>query len=89
LTDLRAFEELSSFGMNAAGRYESQIGNDDIAMTCINLVTYFNSTDFYEMVEQMYDTTGYNSRNAIIKKMNNHTNDDEDFMDMYRMIGRV
>jgi hypothetical protein len=89
LTDLRAFDELSSFGMNAAGRYESQIGNDDIAMTCINLVPFFNSTDFYEMVEQMYDTTEYNRRNAILKKMNNHTTDDDEFMDMYRMIGRV
>jgi hypothetical protein len=89
LSDLRAFDELSSFGMNAAGRYESQIGNDDIAMTCINLVPFFNSTDFYEMVEQMYDTTEYNRRNAILKKMNNHTTDDDEFMDMYRMIGRV
>ncbi|NBO21961.1 hypothetical protein EBU94_01275 [bacterium] len=89
LTDLRAFDELSSFGMNATGRYESQIGNDDIAMTCINLVPFFNSTDFYEMVEQMYDTTEYNRRNAILKKMNNHTTDDDEFMDMYRMIGRV
>ena len=50
ITEEKTFEELSSFGVNNAGRYESQLGNDDAAMTCINLVTYFDSIDFYGMV---------------------------------------
>jgi hypothetical protein len=56
---------LASFGINSAGSYSSQIGNDDVAMSCVNLVSYFDTTDFYDMVEDMYDSTNDIIKNEI------------------------
>ena len=65
LTEERTVIELASFGINSAGSYSSQIGNDDVAMSCVNLVSYFDTTDFYDMVEDMYDSTNESVKNAI------------------------
>jgi hypothetical protein len=55
ITEERTVVELASFGINSAGSYSSQIGNDDVAMSCVNIVSLFDTTDFYDMVEDMYD----------------------------------
>jgi len=55
LTENRTFIELSSFGINSVGRYESQLANDDVAMSVVNLVSLFDTTDYYDMVEDIYD----------------------------------
>ena len=65
LTEERTVVELASFGINAAGSYSSQIGNDDVAMTCVNLVSFFDSADFYDMVEDMYDNIDERVKNTI------------------------
>ena len=86
LTEKRTFEELSSFGINNAGRYESQIGNDDVAMSCVNLVTYFDSIDFYETVEDMYDTLKQVYKSAIEKRINTGDRTGEDDMELFKVI---
>lgn len=86
LNEKRTFEELSAFGINNAGRYESQLGHDDVAMSCVNLVTYFDSTDFYETVEDMYDVTPDIYRNAIDKRMDAGDKSSDDMMEVFRMI---
>lgn len=86
LTEKRTFEELSSFGLNNAGRYESQIGNDDVAMSCVNLVPYFDSVDFYEIVEDMYDTTDYDFKKAVEDRMSANDRSGDDMMDVFRVI---
>ena len=65
ITEERTVIELASFGINSAGSYSSQIGNDDVAMSCVNLVSYFDTTDFYDMVEDMYDSTDEAVKNEI------------------------
>jgi hypothetical protein len=47
--------ELFSFGMNGRGTYSSQSGHDDVAMTLVNLAALFDSTDFNDLVEDLYD----------------------------------
>jgi len=55
ITEERTVVELASFGINSTGSYSSQIGNDDVAMSCVNMVSLFDTTDFYDMVEDTYD----------------------------------
>lgn len=64
------FEELSAFGQNNRGTYSSQIGHDDIAMTCVNLNTFFSSEQYYEMVENIFDTLDDKYKKAIEDKLN-------------------
>jgi hypothetical protein len=82
----KTFEELSSFGVNNAGRYESQLGNDDAAMTCINLVTYFDSADFYDMVEDMYDGTDDSFKKTVETRMSMGDKSGEDMTDIFKVI---
>lgn len=85
LTEVKTFEELSAFGINNAGRYESQMGNDDVAMTCVNLITYFDSIDFYETVEDMYDTVDLSIKKEVETRMASDGGA-EDVMDVFRVI---
>jgi hypothetical protein len=80
------FEELSSFGMNSLGRYEAQAGNDDVAMTCVNLVAGLEANDFFEMVEDMHDSTPIEIRKAMEVRMNAGDGRTDDMMDTYRII---
>lgn len=86
VTEETTFTELSSFGINNQGRYESQLGNDDAAMTTINLVTYFESTDFYEMVEDMYDLVEDSIKQAIELRMSMGDQASDDMLDVYKII---
>jgi len=86
LTDVKTFEELSAFGINSVGRYESQIGHDDVAMSCVNLVTYFDSMDFYETVEDLYDNTPNVYKKAIDKRMDSNDRAGDDMVDIFKMI---
>lgn len=81
------FLELSSFGINSQGRYEAQLGNDDTAMSCVNLVTYFDSNDFYEMVEEIYDSIDDDIKKAVEQRMSVGDKSADDMMDVFRIIG--
>jgi len=65
LTEESTIVELSAFGINSSGSYSSQMGHDDIAMSCVNMVSYFDTIDFYDMVEDMYDNTDEHVKKAI------------------------
>ena len=80
------FEELSSFGMNSLGRYEAHAGNDDVAMTCVNLVAGLEANDFFEMVEDMHDSTPLEIKRAMEIRMNAGDGRTDDMMDTYRII---
>jgi len=61
------------------------MGHDDVAMTCVNLVTYFDSIDFYEMVEDIYDNIDDTTRRAVELRMASEGGG-EDVMDVFRVI---
>lgn len=71
------FNELGSFGLNKKGRYEAQTGNDDIAMTLINLVAFFSNELFNEIVEEIFDTYPDTVKKLIETKMNDAPQDNE------------
>lgn len=86
LNETRTFEELSSFGINSVGRYESQLGHDDVAMTCVNLVALFESEDLYEMVEEIYDTTSEIYKSAVENRMALGDKVEDEFLSAFKMI---
>jgi len=58
--------ELFSFGLNGRGTYSSQSGHDDVAMTIVNLSGMFESSDFYELVGELYDDLGESTYRDLI-----------------------
>lgn len=71
------FDELSAFGIDKKGSYSSQNGHDDIAMTLVNLTVFFDSPQFYEMVENAYDTLDDKYKRAIEEKLKNMGGDED------------
>jgi len=83
----QTFAELSAFGINAKGSYSSQSGHDDIAMTLVNLTVFFDSPQYYELVENIYDDLYPKYKNAIEEKLNSGGDDsDFDFTDLGDMM---
>ena len=64
-------EECSAFGIDEKGNYSSQIGFDDVVMTLVNLVPFFNSDDFSYMVEELFDNINQSKKDAIFNIMEN------------------
>ena len=82
-TEKMTFNELMAFGVNKRGTYSSQIGHDDIAMTMVNVSTFFKSEQFYELVGNVYDNLDEKYKTAIMNRMNlGDSNSDDDKMDM-------
>ena len=86
ITEKRSFEELSAFGVNNQGRYESQIAHDDVALSIVNIVAFFDSTDFFEMVENVYDAIPDYYKKSIEKRMSMGDRSEDDFLDAYKIL---
>jgi len=70
--------ELFSFGLNGRGTYSSQSGHDDVAMTIVNLSGMFESSDFYDLVGELYDDLGESTyRDLIDLKLEESNGDSE------------
>ena len=76
VTDVDTISELSQFGLTDKGSYQGQGSHDDLAMTCVNLVTYFDSNDFIENVEDTIDYFDNKITSAIYKKIGDDDADD-------------
>lgn len=71
-------EELQSFGIDDTGKFSGRGNHDDIAMTCVNLVNYFDSIDFFQHVEDIVDDIDESVHKAIYKKFENYQSEDDD-----------
>jgi hypothetical protein len=69
--------ELFSFGLNSRGTYSSQTGHDDVAMSVVNLSGLFESSDFYDLVGELYDELGESYRDLIDSKLSDGSSGDE------------
>lgn len=65
------FLELSSFGKSRGGTYRSQNGNDDLAITCINLAPFFDSPQFHEIGNEVYENTTDEYKEELYKEILN------------------
>jgi len=78
ITEKYTFVELSAFGLNNRGGYSSQVGHDDCAMTCVNLCTYFTSSQYIAQLEDIYDKLPKQYKDAIAAKLSKLNDDDEE-----------
>lgn len=53
--EFKTVHELGSFGKSSNGTYRSQNGNDDLAMTCVSTAAFFESPNFWELVNEELD----------------------------------
>lgn len=53
--DPRTIEEAKAFSRNPNGSYSAQSGNDDCIMTCVSASSFFETLDFMEIVEDLFD----------------------------------
>jgi hypothetical protein len=60
-----------SFGKSKSGVYRSQNGNDDLAMTSVNLSPFFNSTQFLDLSLDTYENTSQEYRKELEEKIFN------------------
>ena len=65
LTEAETSNEINAFGINKNGKFEAQTGHDDIAMTLVNLVPYFDNETFTAQVEEMWETLSDSQKKAI------------------------
>lgn len=68
-TEITTIMELSNFGETSKGIYQSQIGNDDIAMTLVNANAVFEYQDFSYLVMDVFDTISEKYKTVINKKL--------------------
>jgi hypothetical protein len=73
ITEKNSVQEALNFGIDKKGNYKSQLGNDDIIMTCVNITTFFKSLDYYEIIEDIIDTIDSDKRDAMYNKLETST----------------
>lgn len=61
--------ELMSFGKSKGGVYRGQNGNDDLAMTCVNMSPLFESQQFWDVAIETYENSPAEYRKAIKEKI--------------------
>lgn len=82
-------EESLSFTKNKSGKYESQTGNNDCIMTCVNLTHYYETTDFVEQIEEIINYTGKEFKKELDLRLNRFIDDedeDDDYADLMEML---
>ena len=65
------FMELMSFGKTKGGAYRGQNGNDDLAMTCINIAPFFDSTQFWDIGIETFENSSAEYRKELEEKIFN------------------
>ena len=61
----KTVKEISTFGTLPSGNYGGQMGNDDLAMTCINATEFMNTVDYADYVEELLDRIDQSIHNKM------------------------
>lgn len=67
--DFLTIMELMSFGKTKGGSYRGQNGNDDLAMTCVNLAPALESNQLWELSIETYESTSSEYRKEVEEKI--------------------
>lgn len=62
-------DELSSFGRSKGGVYRGQNGNDDLAMTSVNMSSLFESSQFWDIAVETYERTDSEYQKMVTEKI--------------------
>lgn len=63
--------ELASFGKSKGGVYRGQNGNDDLAMTSVNLSAFFDSPQFWELAVETFERSSEDYQTEVKEKIFN------------------
>jgi hypothetical protein len=55
IKDINTVSEAAMFSRNENGTYSAQTGNDDCMMTVVNACSFFDTVDYSETVEELFD----------------------------------
>ena len=69
--DFLTVMELMAFGKTKGGSYRGQNGNDDLAMTCVNLAPAIDSNQLWELSIETYELTSPEYRKEVEEKIFN------------------
>ena len=69
--DYLTFMELMAFGKTKGGTYRGQNGNDDLAMTSVNLSSIFDTAQFWDIGIDTYENSPITYRKEVEEKLFN------------------
>ncbi len=67
--DFLTVMELMAFGKSKGGTYRGQNGNDDLAMTCVNLAPALESNQLWELSIETYESSSPEYRKEVEEKI--------------------
>ena len=82
--------ETIAFGKVVVGYYKGQKGKDDMAMSCIESCEFFNTIDFADMAEEIYEIVPQQIQDEIDKILNKYIekgNEGSLYYDIYDLLG--
>jgi hypothetical protein len=87
--DELTINELSCFGRSKGGIYRGQNGNDDLAMTSVNVSSLFDSSQFWDIAVETYERSDPEYQKMVVEKIFNLNSNDTkstwDFDELRRM----
>ena len=86
ITDRSTITEAVTFGKLKNGTWGGQLGNDDLMMSCVNVSEIFNTIDFTEFVEDLYDTLDEKIHLKIDEILENSGDDGTLNYDIYDLV---
>jgi len=81
IKDDRTITEARNFTRNSNGTYSAQSGHDDCIMTCVNISSFFDTLDYIEIIEELFDELDPNRQNLIDDILEAKENNKEDIFD--------
>lgn len=81
IKDDRTITEARNFTRNSNGTYSAQSGHDDCIMTCVNISSFFDTLDYIEIIEELFDELDSNRQNLIDDILEAKENNKEDIFD--------
>jgi hypothetical protein len=70
------------FSRNSNGSYSAQSGNDDIIMTSVTASAFFETLDYFEIIEEYYDYMESSKQKKIDGILDSSDDDSENIYDM-------
>jgi len=82
LSEKKTINEARMFSRNPNGTYSAQTGNDDIMMTSVTASSFFDTLDYYEIIEEFFDTLDSSKQKMIDGILDAKTDDSDNFYDL-------
>lgn len=69
LVENQTIQEALSFTKNAKGKYVGE-KNDDIIMSCVNIISYYDTDDMREQVDEIFEKMPKKFKDLVARKLN-------------------